>query len=459
METKSWIKLDNASNIFLAARNQIDTKVYRMTVEMSETINPVVLQDALNRTYEEYPLFHSILRRGVFWYYLEKSEFNPRVQPETIPPVTDIYKSGEKNFMFRVMYNENRIHLEVFHALTDGTGALWFFEDLITEYVRLGYVYEEIKSLNGSKREKSDLEDSFKTYFKEKQKMTQFARFMRPFRELYQELKTEDYSSPNLSEIKIDKKIYQVRGTKTPDFRPRIILLQLPIKEILALARAEGFSLTIYLTAVYILATYLDKESIEDSEDTTISVSIPINLRQFFPSETVRNFFSTTSVDYTFKANEEVDFHEICERIDQQFKAQLEKEALENRLKQHIAFEFHPGARILPRPVKDFALKMYNKLNNRKITLAMSNLGMFHLPEEVMDYVEDFYFYTSVIRPQFCVNSYKNHLNICFTSPFSETSIFSQFVQFFTEKGIEVIVDSNKVTREELSVDEGMSKL
>ena len=81
---------------------------------------------------------------------------------------------------------------------------------------------------------------------------------------------------------------------------------------------------------------------------------------------------------------------------------------------------------------------MYNKLNNRKITLAMSNLGMFHLPEEVMDYVEDFYFYTSVIRPQFCVNSYKNHLNICFTSPFSETSIFSQFVQFFTEKGIEV---------------------
>ena len=261
METKDWIKLDNASNIFLAARNRIDTKVYRMTVEMTEAIDPLILQDALNRTYEAYPLFQSVLRRGIFWYYLEKSEFNPRVQPETIPPVTEIYKSGEKNFMFRVLYNEKCIHLEVFHALTDGTGALWFFEDLITEYVRLGYVYEEIKSMNGSKREKADLEDSFKTYFKEKKKVTQFARFIRPFRELYQELKTEDHSSPNLSEIKKDKNIYQVKGTKTPDFRPRIILLQLPIKEILNLARAEGVSLTIYLTAIYILSTYLDKNS------------------------------------------------------------------------------------------------------------------------------------------------------------------------------------------------------
>lgn len=459
METKNWIKLDNASNIFLAARNRIDTKVYRLTVEMSEVIDPLILQDALNRTYEAYPLFHSVLRRGIFWYYLEKSEFNPRVQPETIPPVTDIYKSGEKSFMFRVLYNENRIHLEVFHALTDGTGALWFFEDLITEYVRLGYVHEEIKIIDETKREKADLEDSFRKYFKEKKKVTQFARFVRPFREMYKELKTKDHSSPNLSEIKKDKKIYQVSGTKTPDFRPRIILLQLPIKEILGLARAEGFSLTIYLTAVYILSTYLDKESKEDNEDTTISVSIPINLRQFFPSETVRNFFSTTSVDYTFKANQEIDFHEICKVIDTQFKKQLEKKALENRLKQHIAFEFHPGARILPRPIKDLVLKGYIKLNNRNITLAMSNLGQFRLPDEVMEYVEDFYFYTSVIRPQFCVNSYKDHLNICFTSPFSETSIFTHFVQYFTERGIEVVVDANKVTRGELSVNESMPEL
>ncbi len=457
METENWIRLDNASNIFLAARNQTDTKVYRLTVEMSETINPSILQDALNRTYEEYPLFHSIVRRGIFWYYLEKSEFNPRVQLETEPPVTEIYKSGEKNFMFRVLYKENRIHLEVFHALTDGTGALWFFEDLITEYVRLGYVHEERNMQPITTREKADLEDSFNTYFKEKKKMTQFARFMRPLRELYTELKTDDHSAPQFSDIGKDKKIYQVKGTKNPDFRPRILLVKFPVKEILTLAREAGVSLTIYLTAVYMLATYLDKEN--KAEDTTISVSIPINLRQFFPSETVRNFFSTTSVDYTFKANTEVDFHEMCAVLNEQFKAQLEKEALENRLKQHIAFEFHPGARILPRPIKDLLLKGFNQLNNRKITLAMSNLGKFHLPEEVMDYVEDFYFYTSVIRPQFCVNSYKNQLNVCFTSPFSETAIFKEFVQFFTAKGIDVIVDANKVTREELAASEHVSEL
>lgn len=457
METENWIRLDNASNIFLAARNATDTKVYRLTVEMSEKIHPSILQDALIHTYEEYPLFHSILRRGVFWYYLERSTFNPKVQLETEPPVTEMYKSGEKNFMFRVLYKDNRIHLEVFHALTDGTGALWFFEDLITEYVRLGYVHGESDIIDENRREKADLEDSFNRYFREKKEVTQFARFMRPLKELYHELRTDDHSSPQFSDIGKDKKIYQVKGTKNPDYRPRVVLMNLSVKEVLTLAREEGVSLTIYLTAAYILATYLDKENKE--EETTISVSIPINLRQFFPSETVRNFFSTTSVDYTFKANEAIDFNDICQKIDEQFKQQLEKEALENRLKQHIAFEFHPGARVILRPIKDLILKIFNKMNNRKITLAMSNLGKFHLPEEVTDYVEDFYFFTSAIRPQFCMNSYKDQLNICFTSPFSETGIFSRFVQFFTNQGLDVRIDANKVTREELATDESLSEL
>lgn len=449
MAQQNWLRLDNASNIFLAARNDIDTKVFRFTVELKEVVNPKILQSALNQIYEAYPLFHSVLRRGVFWYYLENSEFNPRVQLETETPVTHIYHVESRNFMFRVLYKENRIHLEVFHVLTDGTGALWFFEDLITEYIRQRY--QEGDASNYSKetiREKEDLEDSFKHYFQEKKERTQFSRLMDPLLDVYRKQKEERTLVLHPFEQPSKHKIYQIKGTLTPDTRPRIVNVNLSVKETLAISRTMGVSLTMYLTAVYILSIYQMKENKE--EDTTISVSIPINLRQFFLSTTVRNFFSTTTVEYTFMTGQAPNLYDICEGIDAQFQEQLEKDAIEQRLKRYVGFERNPFARVLLRPIKDWLLKGINTLNNRKISVAMSNVGIVNLPEPVADHVDNVYLLTSVTRPQFCMTSYQDNLNIVFTSPFIETEIFQYFVEYLSDQGLNVLIDVNKVTEEEL---------
>lgn len=448
MESRNWIRLDNASNIFLAAQNEIDTKVFRMTMEFTETIEPTILQKALNHIYEEYPLFHSVLRRGVFWYYLEESDVNPRVQLEIDTPMTAIYQTGKRNFMFRVLYNENRVHLEVFHALTDGTGALWFFEDLLTEYVRLRYETDDKGMYSITKREKEDLEDSFNRYFLEKKNKRQFNRLVDPFIKLYKNQKQSQKVVLYPFDQSTDKKVYQIKGTLTPDNRPRIVNAEFNVKEVLAQSREMKVSLTIYLTALYVLSVYQTSQI--QKEQTTISVSIPINLRQFFPSATVRNFFSTTTVNYTFKKDREPNLADICRKLNKQFKKQLEKDAIEERLKRYVEFEKNPLARIIIRPVKDLVLKMINKLNNRKITVAMSNLGSLNLPDEMNKHVKDFYFTTSVIRPQFCMISYQDKLNVSFCSPFVETETYQYFVNYLTDKGLSASVDVNKVTREEL---------
>lgn len=450
METKNWIRLDNASNIFLAARNNVDTKVFRLTAELTDEVNSNILQQALTSVYEEYPLFQSVLRRGVFWYYLEKSDVNPRVQVETESPVTAIYQPDSKNFLFRVLYKDNRVHLEVFHALTDGTGAMWFFEDLLTEYIWLRYDREEEEEglYSVSSREKEDLEDSFRHYFREKKERVARERFMDPLKKIVRFGSGKGRFLVNPFDQPVSKKVYQVRGTRTPDNRPRIVNVHLPVKDALQLAREMGVSLTIYMTAVYILAVYESKRKQE--METTISVSIPINLRQLFPSTTVRNFFSTTTVEYTFKQGEAPDLYAICQTLNEQFKPQLEKEALENRLKKYVEFETIPAARIIPRPLKDFGLKVANRLNNRSITVAMSNLGRANLPEQMKKHIQNLYFYTSVIRPQFCMISYNDVLNVTFTSPFVETELFQHFVRFFTDKEIEIVVDVNRVTKKEL---------
>ena len=71
---KKWVKLDYASNIFLAAMTHRDTKVFRLSAEVTEMVDPELLQAALEKVYDQYRLYHSVLRRGFFWYYLEEGD-------------------------------------------------------------------------------------------------------------------------------------------------------------------------------------------------------------------------------------------------------------------------------------------------------------------------------------------------------------------------------------------------
>lgn len=448
MEKRNWVRLDNASNIFLAARTEVDTKVFRFSAQYKDPIDPASLQKALIKTYNAYPLFQNVMRRGVFWYYLEHTDRLPYIQPETMPPCTAIYHYDKKELLFRVLYKKNRIHLEVFHALTDGTGALWFFEDLLMEYTRLAYPAAFGDDAEFTPRQKQDLEDSFNRYFKKKKKKQQTVPSRKPLEEAYKETEDIEKSLQPYEEQPVQKHIYRVKGTITPDHRPRIIEMQTSAKEALALARSNGVSLTLYLTAVFMIAVYQTIR--EKKEDTTITVSIPVNLRQFYPSFSVRNFFSTTLMAYTFRKDQEVDIKEMCDVLDRQLKKEIQPEAIEKRLKRFIGFEFHPAIRVVFRPIKDLVLKGVNAYTNRKITVAMSNLGRLKLPEEIQPYVINMNFYTAVVRPQFCMNSYGDTLNLLFTSPFVETDIQKNFIRQLTDQGLAIQVDANKVTREEL---------
>lgn len=448
MEKKGWVRLDNASNIFLAARNETDTKVFRLSAEMTEVVDPVLLQSALQETYKTYPLFHNVLRRGIFWYYLEERRGTPKVQLETGPPCSPIYHYDKREFLFRILYYKDRIHLEVFHALTDGTGALWFFEDLLAEYVRLRQA-KLLQSLpQREQREKADLEDSFRRYFSKKKTYAKIEASIDPLKK-YQEKELKDDEEP-LEKLPGSSSIYHIKGEKTPDHRQRIIEMSVPLKEALNLARSETVSLTIYMTALYMLAVYRAKE--DKTKDVTITTSIPINLRQFFPSVSVRNFFSTTVVSYTFKPGKEEYLQELYDTLTRQFKGQLQKESLEKRLKRFIRFEFNPLTRTTLRPIKDGVLRLVNYFNNKKITVAMSNLGRVQLPEGMEQYVKQTFFYTAAIRPQFCLMSYQDVLTISFSSPFIETDIHREFVRLLTERGVSVEMDINRVSREEMEV-------
>ena len=126
-----WRKLDNAAQAFPAATGKKDSRVFRFYCVLKEAVDADRLQGALDRTLEKYPLFCSVLRKGLFWFYMEPREIPALVKAEHRPPCGHIYVPDQKKLLFEVSYYKNRINLEVFHGLTDGTGAMQFLKELV----------------------------------------------------------------------------------------------------------------------------------------------------------------------------------------------------------------------------------------------------------------------------------------------------------------------------------------
>lgn len=427
-----WVRLDNASNIFLAARNDADPKVFRFSAEMDHEVDPECLQDALDETYERYPLYHAVLRRGIFWYYLQQSDLHPRVTPDDSYPCAPIYLADRRTLLFRVMYHDRRVILEIFHALSDGTGALWFLTDLVNSYVERRYSAERPGSRTADEPSHELTGDSFTHYFR------------RARRSETKEPNDVEHDLPKVPA----RRVFQLGGTRTPDNRPRVVELTMPATDVLALARTEGVSLSVYLTALFFESARISSGDM--GETRTIAASVPVNLRQFFPSDSARNFFATVRVGHTYGDGDD-SFRAICASLESQLRAKATSHALERKVRRLIRFERMPLLRIVPRPLKDVILRIINWGNNRGLSLAISNMGRVTLPEFVEPHVARLFLGVSAIRPQFCALSHGGSLTITFTSPFVETDHVREFARMLTSSGVDVTVSANRTTEDELA--------
>lgn len=451
---RPWVRLDNAANIFLAARSEVDTKVFRLSAELDEEIDPALLQEALDRTYAQYPLFRAVIRQGVFWYFLQQSDLQPTVQRDEGPPVQHLYHRDRHDLLFRVLYRGHRIAFEVFHALTDGTGALWFFQDLLTEYIGLrhpGEFERAAESLPGVKQEFAV--DAFTHWFSSKSASfadDAAAAVESPLTELPEGMEEPPAREPK----RRHKDILSLTGERTPDNRSRVVELTMPVAPVLALARDQGVSLTIYLLAVYFEAVYSTR--MLKGGARTITCSVPVNLRQFFPTESGRNFFATTMLAHTYTGDPEGDsIPAVCRNLDRQFKQVLSKEGLERKIRRLVRFERNVALRVVPRPLKDLILGTINRLGNRSITVAISNLGRVKLEGPADRHLRRVFLHVSSVRPQFCMTSHGDTLTVSFTSPFVETDFHAAFVRRLTAAGVPVSIDVNRVTEYELAAVEG----
>ena len=137
MKEKDWIKLDNAALIYPATLTRKLASMFRLTITFSENIDTIVLKEAIKYIMKRFPTFNYTLKEGFFWYYLNKIDKVPRIEEDAQNPM--IRKDFDKKFMFRIRVFKNRLAVEYFHALTDGTGAITFILTLSGEYLKRKY--------------------------------------------------------------------------------------------------------------------------------------------------------------------------------------------------------------------------------------------------------------------------------------------------------------------------------
>lgn len=393
MKNRNWYTLDNSAKIMPSTTTNLNTNVFRLTCTLLDEIDCKILQEALDKTLIEYPMYLCTLRDGIFWHYLEKIDYKPLVKEEKTHACSKINNS----LLFRVLYYKKRIHLEVYHVLSDGNGAMEFFKYLICTYLNIKNKLNLNIPLNDSTVSEKE-KDDFKTFDKSNFKF-----------------KIEKYP-----------KGYKIKEQKKDIIKHDIIEMHLPLDKIKEITKKYSTTITIYLTAVYI-KSIIETMKVKDLK-RPIGITIPVDLRSIFPSKSIRNFFYTFIANY--KADDiNVEITDIIEKVTTQFKENLTKENLQLKLNSYMLLEKLLVIRIVPTFIKDFVLKIFAKAGKKGETTVLSNLGNIKLPKEYSKYVATFTATASTENIQLCICSFKNNMTLSFSSHFVSKDIERNFLK------------------------------
>lgn len=408
VKNKKWYKLDNAAKIFPPNISKRDPKVFRFACELYEDVDKIILQNALNKTLEEYPVFLSSLKRGLFWYYLETSSVTPIVTEEK----NVVCDAIDKDLLFRVSYYRKRINLEVNHALTDGTGTLEFLKSIVSNYlIEKHNIKTKIILDTTSISEKET--DSFEKYY-DKSKKLEFSRSI---------------------------KAHNLKGERYPENRLKVIEGVVPTKKVIELSKKHNTTVTVYLTSVLIKSVGATM-SIKQKRKPIV-VTVPVNLRKYFKSNTVRNFFNTISVRYKMSTDD--DLEKIIESVDKQFKEYLVLENLNKQMNSFALIENIFIVRLIPVFIKDIVLKYCYNQSRKEQTIALSNIGIVEMPKELQKYIKLFDVFASTDCTQICMCSYLDNMSLSFTTHFVDSEIEKNFFKELSKNDMEVLINTNVV--------------
>lgn len=421
-DTSTWYKLDLSANVYPTLQRKNFSNVYRISVTLTEPIQPDLLQKALEMTLNRFPAFQVALRKGLFWRYLEPNHRpGPFVQPDIENPCMPMHFKANNRYLIRVYYYEKKISLEVFHSLSDGTGALYFLKTMTAVYLRL--LGHQIPAGNGvldihEPPKPEEMEDAYLRY-----------------------------ASSGVKRPRSQGNAYRVRGTMEPFYTLNIICGVIPVDQLKKVSKKYQVTITEYLNAVLLYALLQKQKEEKPLKERPVKLAMPVNLRSFFPSETLRNFISMVypSIDPRMG---EYTFQEILLEVHNYMRYYINAKFLNADITTNAAVQQNPMIRIVPLFLKDLVVRrFYAHVQDAQSSAGLTNVGVVRLPEEMQPFVERFDVLMGQpfsARTNCAIISYGNTLTINFASSIKETDIERYFFRKLVKDGIPVKIETNR---------------
>lgn len=420
-QKKTWFKLDNAAKVFPGQSTDTWSNIFRFSVQLTEKVDPDLLSQALKRVLPRFPCFDVCIKKGFFWYYFEK---NPNGAPDVVPDITNpchrVKFDENKGYLFRVYYFENKISVDFFHSLTDGRGSSFFVCTLAAEYLRLkGYdipCSDAVLDLNEEASE-AELEDSF--------------------------LKSAGSSG---KVPRSGKRVYHYKGTKMPDHTVNITSGIMTLSELKALAKSKDASITEFIESVLLYTMYLKQKGEGKKKLKEVSVQIPVDLRNVFPSKTLRNY-SLTYIARLDPNLGDYSFDEVLHHVKTYLRHIHNEKYLRAMTTANLKFE-NSALKYAPLLIKDIGIGLVFMISGEQTTSVLgSNLGLVKLPEKMQQYVERMYFMAGpgVLNGSRCgAVGYNDTFTLTFANIYKESDIEREFFTSLVKMGLHVKIESNR---------------
>lgn len=420
-ETKKWYKLDNAAKLYPAIKNRRWTAMFRVSANLTKTVDENLLQQALDITLPRMGVFSCRLKAGLFWYYFEINKKKAVITDDAVNPCIRLYRKENNGYLFRVRCHDKRVSLEVFHSVADGFGGVTFLKTLLAEYLKLqGY---DIPATHGvldcaQKVSKEETEDGFLKCY-----------------------------NPKSTRAWKENKAYQIQGTKQIGHVLNIITGIISVTQLKALAKQYKVSVTEFLVGAYFYCLYNVQKTENPKKKLPVIVSVPVNLRAFFDIKTLRNFSSYINPeinanwgDYTFE--------EVLHVVHHSLRAGLTKKMLTSKISKNVKGEKSLFIRMLPLFLKNYAIGfIYSLAGEKRTTSVLSNLGIIDVPPQMSPHIERFDVMLGALRlnKMSCsVCSFDDTLSVCFTSTIKQTHVERAFFTFLVKKGLHVKIETNR---------------
>ena len=418
----SWYKLDLSANVYPTLQRKNFSSVYRISVTLKETIQPDLLQKAVDLTLPRFPTFKTALRRGLFWRYLEPNHRpGPFVQPDIQNPCMPMHFRANNRYLIRIYYYQKRISLEVFHSISDGNGALYLLRTITAVYLRLqGHDIPDGCGVLNINEEPApeELEDSYMKYA------------------------TSKFCPPRKQE-----RAYRVRGTLEPNYELNIICGVIPVDKLLQVTRRYKVSVTEYLNAVLLYALMKKQQSDGVVREKPLKLALPVNLRRFFPSETLRNFITMVYPAIDPRMGD-YSFEDILTQVHHYMRYYINDKFLNADITTNAMTQQNPIIRVVPLFIKDWVVKsFYIRVQDCQSSAGLTNLGVIQLSDELQQFVERFDVlmgHPFSARTNCAIISYQNTLTVNFASCIKETDVERFFFRKLVQDGVPVKIETNR---------------